>query len=268
MDIPVEYGYIVSMLSKLPGSSSLTQIAYERLRAEVLSGRMLPTQKLKIAELSNRLSVSPNAIREALSRMTSEGLVIAEPQRGFWVAPVSEKDLEDLTSVRVEIEGRCLRRAIAVGGLMWETRLVAAFYRMSRTPEQDPENPEQLNEAWALAHKAFHEALVSACDNSWWIKLRELLYAQSERYRRLSVPLSNEGRDSLSEHRAIMDAAIARDADRTYDLISAHLKLTTRLLLGGQLHFAGNSLTDTSPPKVTRLRDGMNGSLDVEKQPK
>ena len=196
---------------------------------------MLPSQKLKIADLSERLGVSPNAVREALSRMTSEGLVTSEPQRGFWVAPVSESDLEDLTLVRVEIESNCLRRAIAVGDVAWETRVVATFHRLSRTPERDPENPAQSNEAWNVAHRAFHEALVSACDSAWWLKLRELLYTQSERYRRLSVPLAKQKRDAAAEHRALVEAVLARDADRACNLIAAHLKLTTRLLLGGQL---------------------------------
>ena len=68
---------------------NLTQGAYEQLRADILSCRLLPGSKLKIQELCIRCAVSLGAIREALSRLTSEGLVVARPQRGFKAAPIS-----------------------------------------------------------------------------------------------------------------------------------------------------------------------------------
>src|SRR5580704_6681604 len=117
-------------------SPNMTQGAYEGLRADLLACRILPGKKLKIQELCTRFSVSLGAIREALSRLTSEGLVVAEPQRGFRAAPISPEDLSDLTRVRIEIEALCLRRAIAQGDVDWEARLVAAFHRLSRTPER------------------------------------------------------------------------------------------------------------------------------------
>ena len=68
---------------------NLTQGAYEGLRADLLACRVTPGSKLKIQDLCERFSVSLGAIREALSRLTSEGLVISEPQRGFRAAPIS-----------------------------------------------------------------------------------------------------------------------------------------------------------------------------------
>ena len=102
--------------------SSLTAETYQRLRADVLACRLVPGQRLSIVELSSSLSVSPGSVREALSRLTSEGFVIAEPQRGFRVAPISEADLRDLTFARVQIEGLCLRSSVAVGSVQWESR--------------------------------------------------------------------------------------------------------------------------------------------------
>src|SRR5499425_1911828 len=142
---------------------NLTQGAYERLRADLLSFRIPPGARLKIQDLCVRLSVSLGAIREALSRLTSEGLVVAEPQRGFRAAPISAEDLSDLTRVRIEIESLCLRRAIELGDVDWEARLVAAFHRLSRTPERAPDDPARSNEDWAAAHGAFHLALVEGC---------------------------------------------------------------------------------------------------------
>ncbi len=212
-------------------SSSLTQDAYERLRADLLACRLRPGARLKISELCQALSVSLSAVREALSRLTAEGLVVAEPQRGFRVAPISAEELRDLTEVRAQIEGMCLERAIAVGDVGWESQLVAAFHRLSRTPERESADPQRMNEAWSAAHAAYHEALVGACDSPWLLRLRALLYAQSERYRRLSVPLAKIARDLNREHQDIMEAALARDAERARALMSQHVELTTRVLL-------------------------------------
>src|SRR5215813_9999467 len=123
------------------GGQNLTQSAYEGVRADLLACRILPGSRLKIQDLCTRFSVSLGAVREALSRLTSEGFVIAEPQRGFRAAPISVADLRDLTMVRIAIEGLCVRRAIAVGTVDWEARLVAAFHRLSRTPERAPGDP-------------------------------------------------------------------------------------------------------------------------------
>ena len=211
--------------------SSLTQDAYERLRADLLACRLRPGARLRINELCQDLSVSLSAVREALARLTAEELVVAEPQRGFRVAPISADELRDLTAVRAQIEGLCLERAVAVGGIGWESQLVAAFHRLSRTPEREPEDPERMGEAWSTAHAAFHEALVAACDSPWLLRLRAILYAQSERYRRLSVPLAEVARDLNREHQDLMEAALARDAGRTRALMAQHVELTTRVLL-------------------------------------
>ena len=211
--------------------SSLTQAAYARLRADLLACRLRPGARLKIAELCTALSVSLSAVREALARLTSEGLVVAEPQRGFRVAPISAEELRDITEVRGEIEGMCLERAIAAGDLGWESDLLAAFHRLSRTQERPPEDPQRLSEAWSVAHGAYHKALVAACDSPCLLRLRAILYAQSERYRQLSVPLAEVDRDLNREHQEIMHAALARDAAHARALMKQHLELTTQVLL-------------------------------------
>jgi DNA-binding GntR family transcriptional regulator len=216
-------------------SLNLTQGAYEDLRADLLSCRILPGSRLKIQELCTRLSVSLGAIREALSRLTSEGLVVAEPQRGFRAAPISPEDLSDLTRVRIEIEALCLRRAIALGDVDWEARLVAAFHRLSRTPERAPSDPARSNDEWAAAHAAFHMALVEGCGSPWLLRLHSQLYDQSERYRRLSVSLARQTRNIGDEHQAIMEAALGRDADKAVALVTAHMTETTNILLAAKI---------------------------------
>lgn len=215
----------------LPDSASLTQGAYERLRADLLACRLQPGVRLKINELSQSLSVSLSAVREALSRLTSEELVVAEPQRGFRVAPISVAELRDLTNVRAQIEGLCLERATLNGDVEWEAALLAAFHRLSRVPERQPEDPERMNEEWSVLHAAFHEALVAGCDSPWLLRLRNQLFAQSERYRRLTVPLGKSGRNLIDEHKELMTAVFSRDSERAKEMMRAHIEATTQVLL-------------------------------------
>jgi DNA-binding GntR family transcriptional regulator len=219
---------IESIVSK---DSSLTQFVHDRLRTDVLACRLKPGERLVINQLCQELNVSLGAVREALSRLTSEGLVIAEPQRGFRVAPISADDLKDLTAVRLEIELLCLKDSIAKGDIHWEAGLVAANHLLAHTPARTSGDFRLLSEAYATAHRSFHEALVAGCKSPWLLRIRALLYDQSERYRRLSLPLAERERDVNSEHKGIADAALARDVPRAAALLTAHLERTSQILL-------------------------------------
>jgi DNA-binding GntR family transcriptional regulator len=214
---------------------SRTIDTYERLRLEILNNTHLPRAKLRIDLLADAFGVSPGAVREALSRLTAEGLVEAEPQRGFIVAPVSIADLIDLTSVRIEVESRCLRRAMQIGDVAWESRIVASWHQLSHTPVKLP--GDELNDTWTRLHSEFHESLLAACDSPWWMKFREQLHVQAERYRRLVLPYAKTKRNVEAEHQAIVDAVLARDADAACELLAQHFRLTADLLLASEAPF-------------------------------
>lgn len=234
---------------------SLTENAHAVLRADILACRLVPGARLKIAELCQQLDVSLGAVREALSRLSAEGLVESEAQKGFRVAPVSADDLDDLTRTRIEIETLCLRRAIAHGGVEWETRIVGAMHRLSRTPERAEGDEQRVSDAWATAHADFHFALVEACDSPWMLRLETLLSTQAERYRRLSVPAAPRPRNLEGEHRAIMDAVLARNAELACRLIADHF--TTTAAIVRPLAVAA-STTEVDRPDALRRRRRAN----------
>ena len=101
--------------------------------------------------------------------------------------------------------------------------------------------PEILDEHWLAEHAQFHLALVAACDSPTLLRIRSGLFVQSERYRRLSVPLQREIRNIDAEHKALMDAALERDADFVCGLMSNHLWRTTRVLLASPVLAAAAS---------------------------
>lgn len=212
---------------------------FEQLKFEIVSCRLAPGAKVRINELALRLAVSTGSVREALSRLSAEGMVIAEAQKGYRVAPVSEAELLDLTKTRVTIEQLCLRAAVEHGGVEWETGIVASFHRLGRIPLREPSAPDVLNDEWSRAHGAFHLALVANCASPSLLKIRAGLYAQTERYRRLSIPCGRGERDIGAEHKALVDAVLDRNADHCCGLISKHIWHTTRLLLASSIFNGG-----------------------------
>lgn len=211
-------------------TKTLADTVYEATRADILACRIKPGVKLPISDLFRKFEVSPGAVREAMSRLAAEGLLTATPQRGYRVATVSDSELRDLTSARIELEAVCLRRSLRLGNLDWETQLVAAFHKLSRITRYSCAD-EGTSDDWAAAHGEFHLALVAACDSSWLLKLRVILYENSERYRRLSDESAGDNRDVDAEHRAIFEAAIDRKEALTIELMSAHIQKTTDILL-------------------------------------
>lgn len=203
-----------------------TTMAYQAIRADILSGRHVPDKKLKIQDLAEELGVSPGAVREALSRLVPEELVVSRDQRGFLVGPLSLEDLADLTDVRCEIETMALRKAVAMGNVNWEAGILAAEHRLRSQPGAEE---ARGGSGWMAKHAAFHTALVSACGSRRLLAMHAQLFEQSERYRGLLFHLE-PGRDVEEEHHAIVQFALARDADGLIDATVAHLRKTTELI--------------------------------------
>jgi DNA-binding GntR family transcriptional regulator len=256
------------MLTELLTSKSRTEGAYFRLRADILACRLKPAELLKINDLCSLLGVSLGAVREALSRLSAEGLVVSQAQKGFQVAPVSVADLDDLTQTRIEIETLCLRQAIAARSIDWETGLVAAFHRLSRTPERVSGDPRRLSDNWAQAHADYHLALVAACESGWLLRLRAMLYVQSERYRRLSVPATDRRRNVNEEHRRIMDAAIAGDAKSACGLLTQHLLLTRNRVRDLAARQKIEGLTEGQPEPNKRMEPSAKPLRSAKRSPR
>jgi len=210
------------------GPRNQTTVAYEALRADILNGRHVPGKKLKIQELAEEFGVSPGAVREALSRLVPEQLVVSRDQRGFLVAPLSIADLADLTDLRCEIESLALRRSVALGDVNWEAGILAAEHRLrSKVAAVGTEDPKLK---WRQNHAAFHSALVSACGSRRLLGLHAQLYEQSERYRGLMFQVGLE-RNVDDEHHRIVEFALARDADALVRATVDHLRTTTQLIV-------------------------------------
>ena len=207
---------------------------YERLRADILGGRLGPGQRLKFPELSQRYATSVGAAREALTRLAGDGLVQSQPHQGYRVMPLSHEDLADLTYARVEIESRVLRLSVLHGDMHWESQAVAAHHILERTPFLGGEDADHPGDAWSAAHAAFHRALLAGCPNRRLLSTAHGLREEAELYLQWSVSFGQEpDRDVAAEHRALLQAATAREPDTACDLLRDHIAHTAQLVIRG-----------------------------------
>jgi DNA-binding GntR family transcriptional regulator len=237
-------------MSAMESPTSLTHGAYAELRSQLLACRFAPGEKLKIDDLCDRFGVGSSAVREALSRLASEGFVVSEPQRGFHVAPLSVDALRDLTDVRCSIEALCIRGAIEKGGVEWQSQVVAALHRLTHTPVWADKAARRYSDEYAKAHEIFHEVLAAGCGSPWLLHLRTILFNHSERYRWFTGPLSKVDRDLDREHREIAEAALSRDSERAVALMNDHLQMTARVILNSPM--SGREPT----PKSAKAKPG------------
>jgi DNA-binding GntR family transcriptional regulator len=208
------------------GAETRAQDAYSALRADIVHGALAPDQPLRLAQLRLRYGHSFSPLREALNRLESERLVVARPLRGFVVAPFSMDDMLDATRARVLIECEALRLSIARGDAAWERNLVAAFHALDHAVrlQAGADEIEPL-------HDAFHLALIAACGSPRLLAFAAQLARETQRYRWAALSAAQKGaRDLRREHRALMQAALARDGAKACQTLARHYQRTANNL--------------------------------------
>ncbi len=204
--------------------TTLTEAIYARLRNDILLGVLRPGDKLKLDSMRLNYDASVNTLRETLSRLVSDGLVANEGQRGFTVVPVSLADLRDITEMRRLLECHAARLSVQHANLDWESRLVAAYHKLSKVEEMIDTDPAKYGPLLETYNRDFHSAIISACGSRWLLNFHGIMYDQSLRYRMLAFQVQNFPREqSRREHREILDAALARDVNRLVAVLGTHI---------------------------------------------
>jgi DNA-binding GntR family transcriptional regulator len=224
------------MLSDTPtdiSTPTLARTTYDRLRADVLSGRWQPGRKLLMHELREHYQVGASPLREALNRLASEEWVVHSDQRGFSVAQATQTQLDDLVSTRIAVESLALAQAFANRSPAWEEKMVLAFHRLSRTPRSVGADDYEENPEWERLHRAFHVALLEGCGSPLLLGFCEQLYDQAYRYRQLAARKAYKRRNELDEHRAIFDAVMNAQLEEAQRLIAEHYRRTAGIFAAG-----------------------------------
>jgi GntR family carbon starvation induced transcriptional regulator len=211
-------------------SETHVSLITKELRQEIISGQLPPGGKLKVRQLAERFGVGLSPIRESLNRLSREWLVHHNELRGFSVSSVSEQDLDELMKARCWLNERALRESIAHGDISWEENVLLAYHRLSRIQRFSPEIGPKVNPAWEVAHRTFHRSLINGCGSRWVVEICDQLFDVADIYRHIArtTPDQND-REKEDEHRPIMEAAVARDADKAVGLLFAHFLRTAEL---------------------------------------
>ena len=203
--------------------------AYTFIRRDIISGKLSPGEKLQPGRLQKIYDVGIGPIREALTRLSSEGLVVAEVQRGFYVAGVSVEELNNIAQLRIILSVKALELSIAGGDDKWENRVITTHYHLSKADKTQKPLKADFLDNWERLNREFHSALESGCNSPWLIRFCAILYDQYERYRRRFIPLANVSSSIREEHQKLKELALGRDV-RALEVLKAHIQHSSRLL--------------------------------------
>jgi GntR family carbon starvation induced transcriptional regulator len=202
---------------------TLAERARSLIYEDIVNGNLPFGRKVQPDALKGRYDLGLSPIREALVRLSVEGIVTSEGQKGFMVPPVSVTEVRDIARIRVVLSSYALRESISRGDDAWEAGIVAAMHRLDRLANALKQDPDRYMHQWEERNLAFHAALESGVDSRLVLRLTAEVYALSERYRRQFVDYADLLPGAQDEHRALMDAALARDADAAVAILSEHI---------------------------------------------
>lgn len=194
-------------------SVSIAEQAYQLLRHELITCQLKPGERINIVGVQNKHGLSQSAVREALSRLSAEGLVEIERNRGFRATPISPDGYRQLIEACFAVEIPCVRESIRDGDTEWELNLISAYHRALRTAHLVAADKAPL-ETYVTERLRYYEALLGGCSNQWLLWSWRLLYAQNMRYRHLYPSLVQFELKTAALHEEATNAVLARDADR------------------------------------------------------
>jgi DNA-binding GntR family transcriptional regulator len=202
-------------------ATSIADRAYDRIRADIVFGRLSPGAKLRLDRLASAYGASVSTLREILSRLSSEGLVIAEGQRGFRVTPVSPTGFEDVASMRLLLETYAIPLSFAAGDLEWESRIVATHHKLAFMERRMSAGDQDGTELWKRYDREFHHSLIEACGSQTLLDLYAGVFDQYLRYQMVAVVF--RGEIAAKEHKALLDCALTRNAGKACEVLAQHV---------------------------------------------
>jgi DNA-binding GntR family transcriptional regulator len=224
-------------------AETVGEVAYRHLRADIVFGRLPPGEKLRLDKISQRYGTSVSTMRELLNRLGSEGLIVAEGQRGFEVAPVSPDGFREVAALRQLLECHAIGQSFAAGDLDWEGRVVAAHHKLAVMERRMIDGAGDA-EAWKRCDWDFHHALVSACGSKLLMQTHAAVYDKYLRYQMVAVIF--RGEVAAREHQRLLECALSRDAASACQVLETHIQSCVEHALGGDVS------AWFSPPRTSR----------------
>ena len=203
---------------------SKTERVYAVLRRRIRELTLAPGAPLRKEEIALELGVSRAPVSEAISRLAEDGLIDVFPQHGSFVALIRAADVRESLFVRTALEVEAMRRLATVADDAVMVRLdknIAAQAKALRAGN--------LEEFYDL-DEALHAAIFGAIETPRALRLLEAARAPLDRVRRLALPEEGRAEQTLSEHRALVEAIRAHDGEYAAAAMRAHLTMVARAI--------------------------------------
>lgn len=210
------------MLSELDRDQTVGERTYRRIRSDIIFGRLEPGQRLRLERLSDEYETSIATLRELLNRLSMEGLIVAEVQRGFEVMPVSAGRWREIAQMRELLECHALRESIEKGDVEWEGRIVAAHHKLAAMEKRMLAGDRMQTETWKRYDWEFHHALTSSCGSKVLLDTHAAIFDKYLRYQIIAVVF--RGEIAAREHRKLLELALKRDWKAATALLSKHIQ--------------------------------------------
>jgi len=202
-------------------NNTISSLTYDLIKKDIIFGKLEPSSKLKLDTLKNIYNASLSTIRETLNRLASEGFVVAEEQRGFFVNSFSRNDLIEIANLRVLLECHAIKLSIGRGDTDWEGNLVASYHKLHLLEKKMEKDNAKFKEEWKKYDWEFHLALISNCGSENLLTLHSILYDKYIRYQ-IAV-ITYRGKDAEEEHKKIFEAALNRDPETASNILETHI---------------------------------------------
>jgi DNA-binding GntR family transcriptional regulator len=225
------------MRSTVLASPSLPDIVYQKLRTDILRGDLKPGQLLRQEELARRYSVSRVPLREAMSRLEADGLVVLRPRRGYAVTSLDPHEIVEVFELRMVVEEHA---GFIAARARTETDVVEVGLLLKEMEKLDPRSPTYLSD-WAQLNNAFHARLIGSSRRQRLTRIASTLQDTVEPCVVLEAGMTGDVAAANREHREIFEALRAGDAQSLGELSRRHVEDTFRRLLAGMRRDASNA---------------------------
>ena len=208
-----------------PQRGSLVERAYRAIKRRIMDNTYTPDQQVLEQELALQLGMSRTPVREALIRLEREGLVEIVPRRGMRVIPISPDAMREIYEVITCLEARAAERLAARKPTRAEIQpMIDDLEAMERALAEND------LESWAAADEGFHAHLLELCGNRRLALMAGTIADQAHRARMTTLRMRPLPRSSNRDHRALIEAVLAGDARRAYEIHHAHRSRAMELL--------------------------------------
>ena len=201
---------------------SVTENIFKKIKYDIVFGNLEPDQKLKLNLLQKEYNVSISILREVLNRLCGDGFIIYKVQKGFFVSPISKKDLYEIADLRIILETHALEISIKNKDYEWEAELLGSYHKLNHAENELEKNNLNAKSLWTKYDAEFHQMLIKKCNSLNLIRIHEVIFDKYLRYQLLI--LKYRGKDSIKEHKDLLDYSLISNIQKAQNTLRDHIK--------------------------------------------